>query len=215
MRERKTNSTLFYYFYSVNGTTPKGHCQKSDVSSSSSRRTKSPRATTTRRTSTRQSSLDRVAESPRNSPKQATDKRRGILPRLYNIQSSRDRSRSSSSSKCPSPEVGLQNTSTSRGVGGRSRRSSGGGGRSRRGDGAGGSGTREATSSSRVPKDDRVLQDSEESRTHYRVLMSWEADYLRGSKATRGPILYAMEKVREQLDSIEGVYTYTCMCVRV
>lgn len=58
-----------------------------------------------------------------------------------------------------------------------------------------------------MPLDDRVLQDSEESRTHYRVLMSWETDYLRGTKATRGPILYAMEKVREQLDAIEGMHT--------
>ena len=64
-----------------------------------------------------------------------------------------------------------------------------------------------------MPLDDRVLQDSEESRTHYRVLMSWETDYLRGSKATRGPILYAMEKVREQLDSIEGVCVCVCVCV--
>ena len=162
---------------------------------------KSPRATTRRRTSARQSSLDRVAESPRNSPQQPTDnKRRGILPRLYNLQSSRDHSSSSrSSSKCPSPEVGLQNTS---GAGGRSRRKSGGGGTPSR---RGGSGDTRETSSSQTPPDDRVLQDSEESRTHYRVLMSWEADYLRGTKATRGPILYAMEKVRDQLDSIEGV----------
>ena len=168
---------------------------------------KSPRATTRHRTSACQSSLDRVAESPRNSPQQPTDnKRRGILPRLYNLQSSQDRSSSSrSSSKCPSPEVGLQNIS---GAGGRSRRKSGGGGTPSRRGGSGG-GTRE-TSSSQTPPDDRVLQDSEESRTHYRVLMSWETDYLRGSKATRGPILYAMEKVRDQLDSIEGMDILQC-----
>ena len=52
--------------------------------------------------------------------------------------------------------------------------------------------------------DDRVLEYHDESRTHYRVLMSWESDYLRGSKATRGPILYAMEKVPDQLNSIKG-----------
>lgn len=167
------------------------------------RRTKSPRATTRRRTSARQSSLDHVAESPRNSPQQPTDnKRRGatVLPRLYNLQSSRDRSSSRSSSKCPSPEVGLQNTS---GAGGRSRRKSDGGGTPSRRGGSGGI----SSLSSQVPLDDRVLQDSEESRTHYRVLMSWETDYLRGTKATRGPILYAMEKVREQLDAIEGMHT--------
>ena len=52
--------------------------------------------------------------------------------------------------------------------------------------------------------DDRVLEDKEESRTHFRVLMSWESDYLRGTKATRGPILYAMEKLPSQLRAIEG-----------
>ena len=186
MRERETAPCFIITFFSVNGATPKRSHQKSvDPDIASPSRTKSPR-TTARRTSARQSSLERVAESPRNSPQQATDKRRGVLPRLYNLQS-RDHSRSSS--KCPSPEVGLQNKTTLRG--GRRRGSSSGG--------------REG---SQVPKDDRVLQDSEESRTHYRVLMSWESDYLRGSKATRGPILYAMEKVREQLDTIEGVCVF-------
>ena len=114
-----------------------------------------------------QSSIERIAESPRPSPHQ-DDRSELSLPHLYNRQS---RDLSTNISKCPSPEVGLQNQSTAH------------------------------THSS---SDDRVLEDSEEVRTHFRVLMSWEADYLRGSKATRGPILYAMEKEPEQLHAIEA-----------
>lgn len=75
----------------------------------------------------------------------------------------------------PSPEVGMQNQTKSCG-----------------------------SASQNTSGDDRILEDSEESRTHYRVLMSWESDYLRGSKATRGPILYAMEKLPEELEAVEG-----------
>ena len=141
---------------------------------------KSTRSTRrTCRVPTRRSSLELVAETPKNSPKEATSKRRSVLPHFYNVQS---RARSAGSSECPSPELGLQNKKGSRSQGG-------GGGR-------------EGTSQG--PRDDRILEDSDESRTHFRVLMSWESDYLRGSKATRGPILYVMETMRGKLDSIKG-----------
>ena len=50
------------------------------------------------------------------------------------------------------------------------------------------------------------VSDSEET-VHFKVLKSWESDYLRGCYATRGPMLYAMEKFPEKLN-YEGIICY-------
>lgn len=46
-----------------------------------------------------------------------------------------------------------------------------------------------------------VEEDDDEGSAHHKVLKSWEADYYRGTKATRGAMLYALEKVPEKLES--------------
>ncbi len=40
---------------------------------------------------------------------------------------------------------------------------------------------------------------------HHKVLKSWETDYIRGYKATRGPILYVMENFPDKLN-FQGLY---------
>lgn len=58
--------------------------------------------------------------------------------------------------------------------------------------------------------------EDKEKTPHQKVLMSWETDYLRGSKATRGPILYAMEKFPEKLEHDGKLCLYTaCQCKSV
>ena len=148
--------------------TPPRQRHKSGGKDGASLRTKSPRVAR-RRTHSKWSLIDEVAESPKQSPNRQSNATRPILPHLYDDLKSIDLT--SGGDSVPSPEVGMQNGTRSRGSAGH---------------------------------DDRVLEDKEESRTHYRVLMSWESDYLRGSKATRGPILYAMERLPEQLEAIEG-----------
>lgn len=97
----------------------------------------------------------------------------------------RDKVAGPSNSDCPSPEVGMQNR------------------------------VRSLCRRDGSIAEDRVLEDSDESRTHFRVLMSWESDYLRGSKATRGPILYVMDKMPEQLEAIKGQFLLSMWCIIV
>ena len=118
--------------------------------------------------------FEEVAESP--TPKSSSSQKSNSRESILpHLYDQKSHDLSTSGSNVPSPELGLQNKNNS-------------------GD----------STSVNASGDDRILEDSEESRTHYRVLMSWESDYLRGSKATRGPILYAMEKLPEELKAIEG-----------
>ena len=55
-------------------------------------------------------------------------------------------------------------------------------------------------------KDGGGKEDSEgEESLHFKALRSWEADCTRGTKATRGPMLYMMEKFPEKLN-FDGMY---------
>ncbi len=41
--------------------------------------------------------------------------------------------------------------------------------------------------------------------THTKILLSWETDADRGSMATRGPVLYALERIPEKLATVTGI----------
>lgn len=39
---------------------------------------------------------------------------------------------------------------------------------------------------------------------HYQILMSWEPDYPNGDRATRAPLLYAADKIRDKVEALKG-----------
>ena len=64
-------------------------------------------------------------------------------------------------------------------------------------------GSKEGLSKTRLPKDKEVKSDDTLSN-HHKLLMSWEPDYLRGLNATRAPVLFAIEKMKDKLKDIKG-----------
>ena len=41
---------------------------------------------------------------------------------------------------------------------------------------------------------------------HYRILMSWERDYPLGLRATRAPVLYALDNIPEKVKAVKGQF---------
>lgn len=56
----------------------------------------------------------------------------------------------------------------------------------------------------RRKKENKKMENT--ASAHYRILMSWERDYPLGLRATRAPILYALEKIPDKLKAVKGQY---------